>query len=158
NNGGILPYATVGATNGNFTDFATYDTANGSIATFTGYAASLAAAGPGDTVKLGGAETLTGNKTVNALLLAGGTVREGGFTRALGSGGLASSTGTGTVIGGTLSFDGVEGVILTNTGATTTVNSSITGTAGLTTGGSGTLVLPNANTYSGGTVLGGGNL
>src|SRR5207302_6675640 len=49
NNGGILPYATVGGS-----DFATYDGVNNSVAAFTGYAGSIAAAGPGDVVKLTG--------------------------------------------------------------------------------------------------------
>src|SRR5438132_9682548 len=44
-NGGILPYATVADG-----DFATYG-ANG-VAAFTGYASSIAAAGPNDIVKL----------------------------------------------------------------------------------------------------------
>src|SRR5205823_1040337 len=76
NNGGILPYATVSGT-----DFATYDSVNNnSVAAFTGYATSLAAAGPGDTVKLTGPDVLTGNKTINALLLAGGAIGSGTVT------------------------------------------------------------------------------
>src|SRR5205814_266713 len=158
NNGGILRYATVGATNGTFTDFATYDAANNSVAAFTGYATSIATAVAGDTVKLGGAETLATNKTINALFLANGTVGEAGFTLTLGSGALAATAGANSLIGGNLAFAAGEGIILTNTGAATTINSTIAGSGSLTTAGAGTLNLPNANTYSGGTVLGAGVL
>ncbi len=155
-NGGILPYATV-----NGGDFATYDFATNSIAAFTGYVTSLAAAGPNDTVKLSAAETLTGDKTVNALLLAGGTVGEAGYTLTLAGGALATTAGfttTNTIIGGTLAFGSNEGILQTNAAAITTLNSTITGSGGLTIGGGGTLNLPNANTYTGTTVQGNGIL
>src|SRR5262249_1900866 len=61
---GIWPFATVADA-----DFATYDAAGG-VRAFTGYVSSLAAAGPGDTVRLTGVnETVAADKTVNALLL-----------------------------------------------------------------------------------------
>ena len=77
----------------NGADFATYDFVLNSIAPFTAYATSIAAAAAGDTVKLTAAETLTGNKTINGLLLAGGIVGEAGFTLTVASGGIAATTG-----------------------------------------------------------------
>src|SRR5262249_25550503 len=159
-NGGILPYAVVSNALSTGADFATYDFGNNTVAAFTGYATSLAAAGPNDTVKLSGAETLSGNDTVNALLLVGGTVGLGGNTLTVTSGGLAvtaptSGAATGTVIGGTLAFGSAEGVVNTanSTGtvqaATLVLNSTVTGSNGLTVGGNGTNTLPNANSVSG---------
>ena len=152
-NGGILPFVTV-ANN----DFATYDLVNNSLGAFTGYVNSLAAAGPNDTVKLAGPDMLTGNKTINALLLtSGSSVGEEGYTLTLASGGLLA-TNNATVVGGTLNFDGKEGIVIATAG-TATINSILTGTVGLTVGGGATVVLPNANPgLSGGSTLAGGTL
>src|SRR5207249_3165048 len=92
---------------------------NGSITAFSGYAPSIGAAGPGDTVKLSAAtETLSTSKTINGLILVGGTVGEAGNTLTLASGGLVATTNntaaaTSTVVGGTIAFGTAEGVINT---------------------------------------------
>ena len=109
------------------------------------------------------AESLTANKTITALLLAGGTVGEAGFTLTLSSGGLVgtqafSTTNSNTIIGGTLAFGTSEGILTSTGGAIITLNSTITGSGGLTLAGTGVVNLPNANTYTGGTVLGGSTL
>src|SRR5207249_3322873 len=92
-------------------------------------------AGPGDIVKLTGNEVQAGNKTITALLLAGGgQVGQAGFTLTLSSGGLAASSGSNTIIGGTLAFGSAEALAQTNAGATLTVNSPVTGSGGLTAG------------------------
>ncbi len=153
NNGGILPYALV-----NNTDYASFDPTNGSIITFAGYVTALAAAGPGDIVKLTGPDALTANKTITALLLAGGLVGEDGFTLTLAGGGLAVNA-TGSVTGGTTVFGSAEGIIQTSAAAIATIDTPLTGSGGLTIGGAGTTVLPNANPgLSGGVTLAGGTL
>ena len=166
-NGGILPYAVVSNNFATGEDFATYDNGNNTIAAFSGYAPSIGAAGPNDTVKLTAAETLTTSKTINGLLLVGGTVGEAGFTLTLASGGLAATTTnsaslTNTVIGGTLAFGTAEGVINTvNNGsnvATLLLNSSTTGSGGLTVGGTGINTLPSSSTVTGSSTLAGGTL
>src|SRR5207253_713111 len=101
--------------------------------------------------------------TITALLLAGGTVGQAGFTLTLSSGALAATAGVGgnntnTVIGGTVAFGSAEAVLTTTGGAVTNLNSPITGSGGVTVAGTGVLNLPNANPYTGGTVLGGGIL
>src|SRR5262249_44396552 len=139
-----------------------------SVGAFAGYVSTIGAAGPGDIVKLTGNEVLTSNETITALLLAAGaSVGQSGFTLTIGSGGLLAATGTNTIIGGTLAFGAAEGIVMTNNGATTVLNSPITGTSGVTIGspngtavgsGAGTLILPNPNSYTGGTTLSGGVL
>ena len=165
NNGGIIPFAT-----DNGTDYATYDNAANTITAFTGYVFSLAAAGPGDIVKLVGQETLTANKTITGLVLAGGTASENGFTLTLGVGGLVGTPGpaqgpssasvfnSNTIIGGTVAFGAAEGLVVATGGTILTINSRITGSGGVTLGGDGVINLPNANVYTGPTTLGGGVL
>jgi autotransporter-associated beta strand protein len=59
-----------------------------------------------------------------------------------------------TVTGNTLTLAGVMPTITAATG-TTTVNSAVTGTAGLTYAGAGSMTLAGAQTYSGGLTMGG---
>src|SRR5262249_44166945 len=77
----ILPWATVGSLGGtpNQYDFVTFTPVGGknSLTPFTNYKTSIAAAGPTDTVRLTANETLTANKTVNAILFAGTTAGAG---------------------------------------------------------------------------------
>ena len=159
NNGGILPYATF-ANN----DFASYDASNG-IKAFAGYASSIAAAGPGDTVKLSSNETVPASQTINALFIAGAftaTINPGA-TLTLGSGALLATgsssiaTGNGTGVA-TLAF-GAEGIIW-NTGGSTIISTAIAGSNGLTmSAGAITLQPPSGgNVYSGVTTLNGGSL
>ncbi len=179
NNGGILPYAVANGTAVG-SDFATYDMANNSIAVFSGYVGSIAAAGTGDIVKLTQVDnTLTApTKSITGLLLAGGTLSEGGNTLTLSSGGLVGANGTSsTIIGGSLAFGSTEGIITISQAAILTINSTITGTYangvtiasdgntvnGTVVGNSlqitqngvsgGILNLPTANTYTGPTNL-----
>jgi autotransporter-associated beta strand protein len=169
NNGGILPYGSV-----NDVDFATYDASTG-LKAFTGYVTSLAAAGPGDTVKLQDAsETVPADKTVNALMISTSTLGVGtvsldqGTTLTLASGGLfllsphansypvihpTNSSGTATV-----NFGDSEGVVFGNTGGFSSfLDTVLAGTNGVTfTGASGQVsVQPPSpgNTYTGGTYL-----
>src|SRR5206468_939778 len=60
------------------------------------------------------------------------------------------------ISGSTLTMAG--SFVTSDSGVTGTINSIIAGTAGLTKAGSGTVVLTNSNTYSGGTVVIGGAL
>ena len=61
----------------------------------------------------------------------------------------SSSGTTNTVSVPTLAFGTAEGLIYTNTG-TDTISSVITGSGGLTIGGTGNVILPTANNYTGG--------
>jgi autotransporter-associated beta strand protein len=62
-----------------------------------------------------------------------------------------------TLNGGSVTMTGAGGHFVTNAG-TTTINSSISGSVGLTKQGSGTLTLNGANFYSGITTISGGEL
>ena len=63
-----------------------------------------------------------------------------------------------TLTGGTLTLGGVTPTITVNPALTTSINSIVGGTAGLTKTGAGTLVLSGVNTYSGLTVVQSGTL
>ena len=58
----------------------------------------------------------------------------------------------------TLTLNGTTPTITTDTGVSATINSTISGAAGLVKTGAGTLTLGVANNYSGGTTLNGGTL
>ena len=62
----------------------------------------------------------------------------------------------GTAGTNTLAFAGVEPIITVDSGTTGTISDIVTGTAGLTKTGPGTLALSGANTYTGTTTIGGG--
>lgn len=68
----------------------------------------------------------------------------------------AAGSGNYTLSGTTIILAGSTPTITTNVNAT--INSGITGSAGLTKSGTGTLVLGGTNTYSGGTVINAGTL
>jgi autotransporter-associated beta strand protein len=103
------------------------------------------------------------SESVNAVLIRGdGIVVSGAAGAALtvGTGMIASSggTGTGNIFSvPTVTLSTQEGVFLTGSG-TTTISSAITGSAGLTVGGAGTLALNGTSTYAGTTTLNSGAL
>src|SRR5207247_2463551 len=115
-NGGILPYALAnnGSTAGS--DFASYDFTNNSIAPFNGYVNSvLSSTSTGDIIKLGANEVLTGDKTVTAILINGGTtLSEANFLLTVvgrtGLGAILSLNGNNAIVGNKLNV-GTEGVI-----------------------------------------------
>ena len=170
NNGGILPFATAntGATAGG--DFASYNFLSGSITPFSGYVNSLNSAGPNDVVKLNVTEILTSNRTIAALVLYGNALLSpSAYTLTLGSGlatglgAILSANSNNSIVGGSVNVGALEGIILSGTGSTTTINSNVTGgsaTGGLTisgtTSGAGTVNLPSPNTYSGDTYVASG--
>lgn len=140
---------------GNATGFnlATYG-ANG-VAAQTSLTALPTSGGSATTNYIATASTaLTGNVAANAVLIVGdGVALSGaaGTTLTLTTGTLASTGGTATgntVSVPVLALGASDGIFLANTG-TTTIGSSITGTAGLTIGGAGTLILAGANTNTG---------
>ena len=156
NGGGILPWAYV-----NTNDFATYNaTSPGGVAAYANYVSSIGAStNSGDVVKETVSEVLTGDKTIGALLLASGvTVTEAGYTLTLGTGALFT-VASSTITGGTLAFGKLtpaEAIITTAVGQTTTINSVVTGSGGLTIAGTGgALTLAAANSISGNTAIGG---
>src|SRR5262249_22621888 len=129
-------------------------------------------ANPGDIAKLlvtgSAAYTVTAasNLSVGALLLqnlSGNQAITLAVSNALTvSSGLLLTMGTGSgadnIVGGTTNLGG-EGIVFNNNAGTgnTLINSVIAGSNGLTLGGTGgTLVLPNANTYTGATNSNGG--
>jgi autotransporter-associated beta strand protein len=109
----------------------------------------------------------TGQTIVNNGVLATLTIANSGSPSSIGA---ATSDPTNLMLnGGTLSYLGGStstdhGITLTNTGGTIgvvggtalTLNGSLTGNGNLTKVGNGTLILPNANSYTGSTAIGGG--
>lgn len=171
---GIVPWATVGTltpTTPNQYDFVTLSPAGSasSVAAFTNYKSSIAAAGPTDAVRLTANETLAANRVVNAVLFAGTsagtnpTITQNGFTLGVAAGAILSEgNNVLTVSGGTVDFGAAEGILGQNN-ANITMNSSLTGTGGLTVYNTtaGNITLAAANTYTGGTTVnatGSGNL
>ena len=132
-----------------------------SIAAFTNYKTSIAAAGPTDIVRLTASETMTANKIVNAILYAGTTagggitITQNDFTLSVASGAILSmGNKTLTISGGTVDFGSAEGILNQNN-ANIDVNSTITGTGGLTITDTtaGTITLNAANSYTGTTTI-----
>ncbi|WP_455153133.1 autotransporter-associated beta strand repeat-containing protein [Cupriavidus basilensis] len=124
--------------------------------------------GTGSVAKTGaGVLTLSGVNTYQGgTLISGGTVAVDADSR------LGASTGGVTLDGGTLELTGSfdlsparaltvaagNGTIQTDAGVASTIGQPITGAGALTKSGPGTLVLVNANSYAGGTTIGGGTL
>lgn len=71
-------------------------------------------------------------------------------------GGLTFEDGTPTLTGGTINFGGVSGLF--DVTGTPTINSVLTGTAGITKNGGGILTLNGANSYTGATTINTGTL
>ena len=179
----ILPWATVQTLGNTVYDYATYypSAANGLVGLvalpLANYQTTLAGAGPTSNVRLTGNETLTGNLTVNSLILvgAGGNTTvtptltgppASAFTLTIASGGLMATGGNTLTFaaGGTLNFGSAEGIIIGNN-SNLTINSPITGTGGLTISqAANTATLTANDTYTsssvqtlafGGTITGG---
>ncbi|MCX5653748.1 MAG: autotransporter-associated beta strand repeat-containing protein, partial [Planctomycetota bacterium] len=158
---GILPWA-IGDTSatGTGTDFLTHDATYGLrflatsevVTTFANLNATL------DNARITTAITgIDGVTSLNSLNLGAGGSVDGTGTLTLASGGIVSSGATTGITttggGGTLAFGAVEGIVLTGTGSSLTIGSAITGSAGLTKVGDGTLILSGANGYNGPTTL-----
>ena len=167
---GILPYAFVNgtdfATNGgsgtsmqalsatspNSSNFATTLPTNGSALSTVNYKLTNF-----------GTQSLTAATQANAILFVGTTVPTvlnlAGNSLTLGAGTLAfSGPQTATVTGGTIPLGTAEGIVLTGPGASANLGSSISGSGGLTFGGTGTTTLSGVNSYSGQTTLNSGTL
>ena len=168
----IIPYAVTSAQSGVPTDLTTYGTF-GITAFASGlgtpanqaYAGTLETALPGSNVKLTGSDALSLNRQVNAILIAAPiTLSIGGGTALTVASGQIVTTGAGTSIitGGSLSVGNSEGVLFTNTGATITFDTPITGTNGLTiasgTGGAGPITFGGGNNYTGPTAINGSSV
>ncbi len=166
----------------NGTDFASYNSdgvtgnANG-IQAFTAYSAlgsleSAALLTPTATFKATSSQTLTTNRTINALNLSGGVTVSSllsGGTLTLTSDSLLSSTGANTIAAGVvLPFAATEGWFNVASGSSLNLLGTFTGSHNITKAGGGTLTISaqtfdttaaNFLTINGGTVvLGGSNL
>ncbi len=151
----ILPYAIgdVSAT-GTGSGLVTYDTTGGVriLNAATDYAASLAAAGANDNVRLTASAVNDAVKQVNALVLEGAVNVSGMGTLQPGSGVLlkTGSAATETAISNAIEFGAVEGrVFVTGTTGGLTLNGPVRGSAGLTKAGPRALTLNAANPFTG---------
>ncbi|GAA5140359.1 hypothetical protein GCM10023213_22850 [Prosthecobacter algae] len=104
------------------------------------------------------ANTSLGTSTsINSLIVNGATTTvtiSSGRTLTVASGAILFSGGTGLAInGGTLAFGNREGIVTINSAGNTFITSLITGTAGVSYYGTGTLVINQQNLYSGNTGL-----
>ncbi|HEY5313448.1 MAG TPA: autotransporter-associated beta strand repeat-containing protein, partial [Pirellulales bacterium] len=155
--GGIIPDAVLEDSAG--LDFAGYGASGIAPAS---YVTSLAGASPASNVKLSTGQTLSTSESVNAIIFVAPnvSVNLGTNTLTVTSGALATEA-TGVVIlggvGGTLAL-AQEGVIDAESGDDLTIDSSVTGSAGLLKTGTGTLSLAGNNTYAEGTWVNAGVL
>ncbi len=138
---GVSSYATHGAS---------FTTAAGEIADVTA-SATITDGGAGShayalRVANGAVATLDGTVTINGAAAGAGSSGQAGVI-----------LNAGTITGGTLDFGESEGLIYTGAGASL-ISSAITGTAGVTKFGSGTLTLESANSFSGGLNINQGTL
>ena len=171
----ILPYALVASTGTPLADFATIaGSAPFNLLRFNNYTTGgINAAATGSVYKETANETLTANVSLNGLLISGtnltlsGAATGAGATLTLTGGALgltATTASTDNISVPTLAFGTAEGIITLDgsTANSVNLNSSITGSGGLTITGAGlgvqTLVLPFANAYTGTTTLNSGVL
>jgi autotransporter-associated beta strand protein len=130
-----------GATNGGGSGV--WTTAGTNWATNTGGAGRGAVQGSGTLIFADTAGTVTVSNGVSA------------------AAGLQFATNGYTVTGSTITLAGADAAsntITTDAGVTATIDSQLSGTAGLTKAGAGTLTLGGANDYAGGTVVSAGEL
>jgi autotransporter-associated beta strand protein len=146
-------------------DLVTYNATDGLRQLVTGEYVTTAldlSANPFENFRVG-LLSLTSDKTINALVYNGTNTNIGsGRTLTITSGtviftGATASIGTDATAG-TLNFGAAEGIVFANTGNLNTIVSVINGSNGFTKGGTGTLTLSGANTYTGITTVAGGIL
>ena len=159
---GILARIAVG------NDFATYNATNGIIA-FNGYVTptDINTAAATATIKIDATTTLRAlnlARTIgavniiddNVVISSNGTLlRTQGWT--VTSGGVLVNGNNASITTPVLAFGGAEGIFRIN-GSSLNVSSSITGTAGITKTGSGSMTLSTLQSYTGQTALNLGNL
>jgi len=116
---------------------------------------------------LSGANSYTGGTRINAgqLLLSSGNNRLANSGAITAAGGVLDLGGNSQMASGTISFQGgivQNGTMINNTtnydGQSGTISATLAGSVGLTKTGNGVLTLTGTNTYSGATVVNGGNL
>ena len=110
----------------------------------------------GANTRITAATTVNSSAAINSLILEGNSLTVAtGQTLTVNSGAVLFTSGTNIgIAGGTLAFGSREGIITLNSLGNTIIGSVVTGTAGVTYSGSGTLVLATQqNTYSGNTSL-----
>lgn len=117
----------------------------------------------GDNIRLTGALTVPSTTmSINSLIITGDTADStysvtigGGRTLTVASGQILFGTGTNYTLGngGTLAFGAREGIITTLSGSNTFITSVITGSAGVSYYGTGTMVTNQQHSYSGATAL-----
>lgn len=145
----------VGTATGTPNTFVTYDPATGlrplNLADeFTNNAFTT-----GHNVYLTSATSVGGNATINSLILNGASATiGGGNTLTVESGAILFSAGSSLGLnGGVLEFGNREGIITINSTGNTTLTTRISGTAGVSFYGTGTLVTNQQNTFTGDTGL-----
>ncbi len=111
----------------------------------------------GDNTQITANTALTANTSINSLIVSGNTTTitvSSSRILNVASGAILFSSGTSPAInGGILDFGTREGIVTTNAAGNTFITSLITGSAGLSYYGSGTVVMNQQNTYSGNTGL-----
>ncbi len=116
----------------------------------------------GDNIRVTAATTVSASMSVNSLVISGATGTTtytttigSGKTLTVASGSILFTGGTGMTLGsgGTLAFGSREGIITTFSAGNTTINVPITGTAGVSYYGTGTLVTNQQHAYTGTTGL-----
>lgn len=161
----ILPWATreiaSSATQSNaiygVSSFVTYDATSGfrPLNTTTEFAATLAAAGSTDNVRLTANETLAANKTINSLLTSNVVSLTNNAILTVTSGAIGGTPALGAAYGspvaGTLAFGSNRGYFAGR--GNIFANTVITGSDGIAVGGPANMVLYGNNTYTGDTIV-----
>ena len=125
------------------------------------YANTLETASPTSNVRLTASDSLGLSRTGQRDPLRGDPITlsiAGGATLTVGSGQIVGNTagsGTTVITGGSLSVGSSEGILYTNAGTTTTLDTPIAGSSGLTLSGTGAVTFGGANNYTGQTALNG---
>lgn len=167
-NTSILPYAIGDSTTSGLGSGFVTDGANGLrlLDPATEYTATLSAAAATHNVRLTTSVALSAPKTINALVLAGGTV-SGAGPLTITSGSLLKTSGGLTTLSPNLNFGTAEANFFLPGSSVSigqfpssalTVSGVIAGSGGLTKSGLSDLVLTNANTFTGPLTINGGNI
>ena len=116
----------------------------------------------GDNTRITSAATASTTAAINSLIMAGGNLSiDDGATLTDTSGALlftANGSISPSTSTGTLAFGAVEAMIAVNSGVSATISTALTGTAGLTKSGAGTLTIAGVQTYTGSTFVNAGML